>query len=209
MSDTTPGEWLTLIEACRRAGVSEKTLRKRITGGAVIGEKITLEGGGQAWRVRADSLSAPEVVPEVPNRAPEAKAGETVGNDSAPEVETVITEPRAGTAREVQSSAPEGLEAALLAEKDARIADLRATVEAQRAQIEALNRDGAEVRAALRSALKLHERALPAPGDDSASVGAQDASNGALNSGTVPTPPEPAQRRDGLLKRAKTWLIGE
>lgn len=49
---------------------------------------------------------------------------------------------------------------ALLAEKDARITDLRAQVEAQRLQIEAANRATAEAHAALRESLKMSNRAL-------------------------------------------------
>ncbi len=51
---------LSVTEAAALAGVSEKTLRKRIACGEVQAKRETLAGGGWAWRVAADSIETPE-----------------------------------------------------------------------------------------------------------------------------------------------------
>ncbi len=52
----TPGAWLTVTQAAAIAGVSEKTLRKRINNGTVAARRETLPTGGWTWRVEAAQL---------------------------------------------------------------------------------------------------------------------------------------------------------
>ena len=53
---------LSVTEAAAIAGVSEKTLRKRIKNGEVTATKEKLAGGGWAWRVARGSIETPERV---------------------------------------------------------------------------------------------------------------------------------------------------
>ena len=47
---------MTVSQAAAVEGVSEKTLRKRITSGKVTAKRVELDAGGWAWRVAPDSL---------------------------------------------------------------------------------------------------------------------------------------------------------
>jgi hypothetical protein len=149
----TRAEWLTLAQAAAEHGLSEKTLRKRIVAGQVEGEKISLEGGGTAWRVQpmgALESGVPEVVPEP-------------------------SEPRAGSETERTGSTLEAKSTVPVAERNIapeaaatieRLAELRDEVKFLRGLVEQRDRDAAELRATLREALKMGSRALPAPGAD-------------------------------------------
>jgi hypothetical protein len=88
------------------------------------------------------------------------------------------------------------------------VAQLESEVEFLKGTIEAERREAALTIAALRDAIKAMPRALPEPGEDSGDSGAQDGSGGAQLSPTGATVPEQTERRDGLLKRAKAWLVG-
>jgi hypothetical protein len=160
--ESTP-EFGTLAQGAAAYGVSEKTLRKRIHAGEVSGEKVALEGGGIGWRV-AMPTNAPEVAPEVGTEragtVPVGKQGAPVVFDSVPEVAPVVTVPRAG-------SAPE----------PGRLEELRDEVKFLRAALEARDRDAAELRAALREALKISNRAIMPPMNESAQDARQDAQN--------------------------------
>jgi hypothetical protein len=52
MSEQAPGDWLSVTEAAALAGVSEKTLRKRIAGGTVAARR-------EALKLSARQLPAP------------------------------------------------------------------------------------------------------------------------------------------------------
>lgn len=65
-------EALTVTGAARVIGVSEKTVRKRIAAGAIEAEKVTLAGGGWAWRVNPERLETPGSVKEGSKRVREA-----------------------------------------------------------------------------------------------------------------------------------------
>ncbi len=172
-------ETLTLSQAAARLGISEKTLRKRIAAGTVEAEKVPLEGGGIGWAVHlARDVSerdgnAPEVATEAErNIAPEARR-KSFESESATErkragSETVnapeVTVTRAGSAPEV---ATESEAARVLAETEA--AFLREALEVSRANeaflrglIEQRDRDAAELRAALREALRAMPKAIEA-----------------------------------------------
>ncbi len=145
-------EPLTINQAAARLGISERTLRKRIAKGEVKAEKEPLEAGGIAWRVWLDG-SGPETEPEAERKTePEARrksfesesASNRQRNGSEMENAPEVSEPRAGS------------------EPEARIVErLESEVLFLRSMLEARERDAAELRAALREALKAMPKALP------------------------------------------------
>ncbi len=148
MSEPQP-ESLTVSQYAALIGVSEKTARKRITRGDVKAERVPLDGGGWSWHVYPERLEAVGSRLEVKGESESTQNSERL--EGAPvAVGTVPT-----------ARVPTVPTAALLAEKDARISDLRAQVEAWRLQAEAANRTAAETSAALREALKAMPKALP------------------------------------------------
>lgn len=153
-SESTP-EFLTVSQAAAALGVSEKTLRKRIASGAVAAVREKLPGGGWAWRVDASRLEDSNRFQPRDGSATERLEADLEGARelSSVNLPTVPTGAMEGSNRVTEAQAI----TALLAEKDARIADLRG-------QIEAANRQAAEATAALREYLKLSAKALPAPG---------------------------------------------
>jgi hypothetical protein len=198
MSETTPDEWLTLAKAAAERGLSEKTLRKRIAAGLVTGQKVPLEGGGMAWRVQpmgGCESSAPVITEPRAGTVPEVKSTVPVAERNiAPEV----TGTRAG-------SAPVAGEDAA---KDARLAELRDEVKFLRSALEARDRDAAELRAALREALKMSNRALPAPNDESPPQAPQRAEN--APAGNQAQPAKRGQQRPAEREARALWarLLG-
>ena len=154
--------WLTVAQAAAQLGVSEKTVRKRIANGGVKAEHVTLPAGGWAWRVDASRLEAVGSVREAVGRREgsvtehlEAVTVEKASvRENVPTASNRATELPTAPLPSVPSDAPIELWRELLAEKEARIIDLRT-------QLEAANRTAAEAHAALREALKLGARALP------------------------------------------------
>jgi hypothetical protein len=151
---------LSLLEAARRLNISEKTLRRRIKADEVKAEKVSLDGGGLEWRVYLDeAMTVPDIVPEVvPDKKARAgtdndRAGsETVNTTDVPDIVPEHSETRAGTVADTSQST---LVEHLLDEN-----------KFLRSQIEAHARSEAELRAALREALKGANRALPEPTTD-------------------------------------------
>ncbi len=145
MSDATPDatagdsrgdvsrDTATVTEAAKRLGVTVRTVQRRLD----RGELKSIEANGKRLVVLPAEATGDATADQSVTR--QDATDDTTGHDSGDD--------------EV---------ARLLAEKDARIQDLRATVDAQRLQIEAANRTAAEAAAALREALKMSNRALPA-----------------------------------------------
>lgn len=149
------GETLSISEAAKRYGVSVRTVQRRLDAG-------TWEAvfKGATRRVRARNTTRHDDAPE----------GDTMARhnatDDAPNPLIRSATPRQRDAPEATSDATQrdqegDMTRHLIAEKDARIADLQATVAAQRAQIEGANRQAAESAAALREYLKIQSKALP------------------------------------------------
>lgn len=177
MANSSSRAGLSLLDAARELGVSEKTLRRRIKAGEIEAEKVSLEGGGLEWRVFLDQApTVPEVVPE----ATGARAG--TQNDRAgivpdtpadvPEVLLTVpesqrpsapevSETRAGTVPEVVPDTGQStLVAHVLEENRFLRAQLEAAEQERRQRAEEHARQLAEVTAALREALKAQPRAL-------------------------------------------------
>ena len=155
---------LTLSQAAAMLGISEKTARKRIAAGEIEGEKIALDGGGVAWRVYLDGASVPEAernftVPRAGSE-PEHTHSQNERNRSGM-VSAVVSEPEVtGTrAGSVMVNASEVLQAESTVEF---LAHLKSENAFLRAALEARDRDAAELRAALRSALNAMPKQLEA-----------------------------------------------
>jgi hypothetical protein len=168
---------VTLSQAAAHFGISEKTLRKRIHAGVVRAEKLPLNGGGVGWMVFLDGRagSGMETVPEV---GTEQNGSVPELLEAVPEVISTVTEAQRNIAPEVTAtragSVPEVEARVLAAENEVRVlsealqrAD-QATERAERNadqwrnQVEAANRDAAELRIALREALRAMPKQLNA-----------------------------------------------
>jgi hypothetical protein len=182
------GAWLSVTEAAARAGVSEKTLRKRIASGAVAAEKVALDNGGWKWRVLAERLeavgtvgSATETVETSIRSQKDAQrlevptAANRVREVSGADVPTVPTDelPTASN-----RSHGDGISARVLAAENEILREAlqreRENADQWRAQVEAANRQAAESAAALREYLKISAKALPSAEYVQGETGAQD-----------------------------------
>jgi Fic family protein len=159
-------EFLTVSQYAALIGVSEKTARKRITRGDVKAERAALPGGGWSWRVYPERLEAVGNRLEVQSESESAQAHErlesapvAVGSAPTTKAPTVPTD---ATARE------------LLAQSREEILFLRGLVEQR-------DRDAAELRAALREALKAMPKAITAGNESAAIEAAQGAQSTQAN----------------------------
>jgi hypothetical protein len=151
MNSQSTLEWLTVTEAAAAAGVSEKTLRKRIARGEVEAEKVTLAAGGWAWRVAPVRL---EAVGSRDGSGLEAVGtpAKAVREETGADVPTDF-QPREGSALELPTAFADSMAGELVAQLKSENAFLRL-------QVEAANRTAAEAQAALREALKMSARQL-------------------------------------------------
>jgi hypothetical protein len=208
MSDTTPGEWLTVTEAAAALGVSSRAVQRRCKTGQLVA-RLVADKGGQHWEIGAgpDGLplsattattpydataTTPATQPNEGHDAPNdthdrGNGGQTTpyeGNDATPA--TMPTKQTKG--------ATEGTTPATEPNDDVTsryVAHLESEVAHLRGQIEGHARAEAELRAALREALKAMPKMLPAPGEVAASA-TPEAQNGAQ----VSQPGEVAQRAE-------------
>jgi hypothetical protein len=167
-SQESPARWVSVAQASAALNVSEKTLLRRIKAGQIEARKEPLAAGGMAWRVHLDSSAmdiapdngkdiAPEPQRTKTERAGTVPEGERTKNgrdghakdsamDNAPEVSIA----RAGTAKDTQRTE----------ESDDLLAHLKEENRFLRGLVEQRDRDAAELRAALREALKAMPKAL-------------------------------------------------
>lgn len=165
--------WLSVSQAAAALGISERTARRMCESGKLAATIETGNNGGRIWRVdraaiseraamrpndRADSVR--------PNRAATEKTSvrphfERENERAAISANVVRPTVRPERAAKNESVRPTENNALLIAEKNERIADLRAIIESQKLQIEAANRQAAEATAALREYLKMQAKALP------------------------------------------------
>jgi len=185
-------EWVSVADAAGRLGISTKTLRKRMARGEVAFRRVVLARGGAAYEVEMASGLESEMERSKPmfqtdaskfqsdfqTEGQAARNGSRFGsrngtpsrvNRSGLEVEMESeVESSKPTSISVSKPMPESSKPAL--EMESEVARLRADLERERdgaaflrGVIEQLQRDGAEVRAALRKALELAPKQLLAP----------------------------------------------
>jgi len=184
--------WLCVADAAGRLGISTKTLRKRMARGEVAFRRVILARGGAAYEVEMEIGMEGEMERSKPmfqtdaskfqsdfqtegkNGRNGSRFGSRNGTPSSVnrsglevEVETEV-ESSKPTSISVSKPMPESSKPAL--EMETEVARLRADLERERGGaaflrgvIEQLQRDGAEVRAALRKALELAPKQLAAP----------------------------------------------
>lgn len=151
-NDDDARQWLTTSQAAAALGVAPKTIRRRIERGELEARKMPRDGGGVSWRVQIGD---------------ERDSSEDISRDSSTPTKGTTQHPRNAHAERVKdSSTPserdssEDMGAERKGQLNAheedsdRVSDLRDEVKFLRGVIEQLQRDGAEVRAALREALK-------------------------------------------------------
>jgi hypothetical protein len=165
MSRSTPA-WLTTSQAAARLGISARAVQKRCANGTLAARRVSTPAGDR-WEVEAANLPAnldasrtrtdepigrePRELGREPNDGLNSKPCEPTREPDA----NLDANPRT-IGREQDANTRE-----LIAEKDARIADLRAQVDAWRLQAEAANRTASETALALRKALDAMPKALP------------------------------------------------
>jgi uncharacterized small protein (DUF1192 family) len=189
-------EYLTVSQYAALIGVSEKTARKRITRGDVEADRVALPGGGWAWHVYPERLEAVGNRLEVQNECESDQTNERLESVT----EAVGTLPTAKL-----PTVPTEATTALLAEKDARIADLRAQIDAWRLQAEASNRTASETAAALREALKAMPKALP--GENTPDAEKTTRYNAPQGAQTAPGDQTPAAQKQGARRGKKPRKI--
>lgn len=162
--------WLTVSQAAARLGVSEKTVLRRLKLGALTGQKQHRRGGGMVWKIAFDATGQPTGQPIGQTDRTDKRNGQRKGQFvSVPSVKPsgqVIGQPD-NRPDKFLPFAPEALPLSgeLEALRDALAAE-RESAKFLRSVIEQLQRDGAEVRAALRKALENQPKAIEAPAAD-------------------------------------------
>jgi excisionase family DNA binding protein len=172
-------QWLTVAEVADLLGVTPRTIQKRCKAGKLDARSVETPTGDQ-WEINAANVETKrtEAANEDANRA--TKGDEQAANSSQPQ----DADERARIAGR-DATPPDWKE---------RETELKEQIQWLKSQIEDANRNAAELRAALRKALEIAPRQLPAgtPTD-----GQQRAQSGAANnvpSATPSGPQEPAQR---------------
>ncbi len=142
MNTEPSARWISTTDAAARLGVHPRAVQKRAARGSIAARKI-----GNQWEIDVDSMDA-STGPKVD--VMDASNGRIADATDASDVQGVdAMDASTGLNGRVHMDASGGVA------DGERVADLRDEVKFLRGVIEQLQRDGAETRAALRSALKL------------------------------------------------------
>ena len=194
------GEWLTVAQAAAALGVSARAVQKRCASGKIAARRVTTPQGAK-WEIDANPLGRTSE----PAREHGARTSEhgTRTSEPAREHGARTSEPARehGTRTSEPSEHEPANEPANESDANQRTdADSYAArlIEAQaaeilflRAQIEAANLNAARWAQEARDMRQLYAKALMPATEDSVPAIAQEAQNGAQNSGTTATSPEP------------------
>jgi excisionase family DNA binding protein len=146
MNTEEPARWLTTSQAATALGVTPKTIRRRIKAGELEARKVARDGGGIVWEVcigdGTPSVKDSSTDTERPSKG--TLNAQSKGQDERAKDTGTPTEKDMGAERNAHGKDSERME------------DLRNEVKFLRGVIEQLQRDGAETRAALRTAQKLN-----------------------------------------------------
>jgi hypothetical protein len=178
---STNTEWLPVAVAAARLGVSERTVQRRAEKGKIESKEVS-DAQGKRLLIRLD------VAPEVPT--PDDRL--TTGADAQSNVPTL---------NDKLTPQPDDISVVAAANVPTPADTINATFLAHvleenkflRAALEQRDRDAAELRAALREALKLSSRQLTSGTAETATV-ASDGPEIAQVNNVSPTPPEPEKR---------------
>lgn len=187
LDDTGASEWLSVSDAAARLGVSAKTLRKRMARGEVAFRRVVLARGGAAYEVEMESVLER-------SKTLFQNEGQTARNGSRNGTPLSVNrgEMEVGLETKMESSKPtskpmprSSISVSKTAlEMESEVARLRADLERERENagflrgvIESDRRDMAEIRAALREALKLAPKQLAQGTEQSARNAPERAQN--------------------------------
>lgn len=158
---------LTVSQAAAILSVSERTVRRRCESGKLDAHLVTTESG-KVWEIEAAAVegadaAANKVRPTAAIGAATIHEGaDTQSIAAANTADAAATEVRTGAANAADTQIADDARDELITELREQTSYLRGQIEAQRLQIEAANRQASEAHAALREALKMSNRALPA-----------------------------------------------
>ncbi len=170
--NTSGGAWLSVSQAAARLGVSERTVQRRAAAGELRARKTTTRDG-QKWEIR---LGADTPAIGAANIADTLSSEQS---DSTPQSGGTVP-PSAAIGADTREG---DLMAALIAEKDARIADLREQLQAANSALQREQSAHAETRRLFAFSVA----ALPSPTNVAPDV--------ATTSATTNRPPQHPQRR--------------
>jgi hypothetical protein len=208
---------VTLLDAARVLGVSEKTVRRRIQAGELEAEKIAIDGGGLAWRVYLPD-DATDNATDNATAMTEARAGHAM--DNAPDTPTLAPEPEM-TVLDTQrpnATAMTGTRAGT-APDTSRLQEMREEIQFLRNAVEQHQRSEAELRTALRTALAAMPKALTegapqqvpaADASPSRTIKADGPNSGEIDKVTGQSESGPQIKRQTAPRRAqgfRKWLF--
>jgi hypothetical protein len=154
MSKEPGGEWLTVSQAAQVLGISPRAVQKRCHNGKLAARRVSTPAGDR-WEVQAANLDASWT-----------RTGEPIGREPREQDASIDaasrSKPREPTREQGAGSRPTGREQD--ANEPTRETELREEVQFLRSLLEARDRDAAELRAALREALRLAPKQLPEGG---------------------------------------------
>jgi excisionase family DNA binding protein len=176
--------WITTEQAAVALDVSAKTVRRRVRAGKIGARKVAGESGGFVWEIAADATGQPMAQTDSPTDSPTDRPdtqaiaqpmaqpmGQNANLSAEPMAQPMAqvdnrwpnrwdkmaTDGPSGQSDRTKQADGGGRVIEILERENAF---LKSQIEAQRLQIEAVNRSNAEISAALREALKMSHRAL-------------------------------------------------
>jgi len=179
MSESTPEsvQWLTVSQAAAALGISARAVQKRCVSGKLTARRVATSGGDR-WEVDGANLPANLDASRTRTREPLGREPRELGREQTAIHEE--SEPKTGAnldanprtiGREQGANldAPEVeyLREALQRERETSARE-REIADQWRAQVEAANRQASEATAALREYLKISNRAIMPPANESA-----------------------------------------
>jgi excisionase family DNA binding protein len=191
----TDPNWLTTSQAATALGISQRTIRRQCRDGELPSKRV-----GGAWRVAASAVKADTERPsETAITDNTARGAATTSNAEAAKPDTV----RPNRSEEADNTAKTDTGAATSANVEI-ISDLRDQVAFLRASVEQHQRSEAELRAALREALRAMPKQLTTGAPESQPGGQGETPT--PETGQHPTPePEARQRPANRDGRALTY----
>ena len=187
-------EWVSVARFASLEGISPKTVWRRAKSGQLEARKVAGGRGGFVWEIALNPTGQPTDRPDKTDRTP---SGQSEGDK--PVLRSEPTGQPDKTERPTDRTATgqtDEVTARLLAHLERENAFLRASVEQHQ-------RSEAELRAALREALKIAPRQLSAAPDTTAINRQQDTQNGAPDNmpDAIQTAPEPKQNGEEMDAR--------
>ena len=187
-------QWLTTSQAAAALGISPKTVWRRARAGELTARKVAGERGGKVWEIA--------LKPSGQTDRPSGQTRPDTERPSKAQTPEIEREASGQTERPPNGQAAKPNGQSLSGEAGAAVQFTAHLIEENRflrATVEQLQRDGAEVRAALREALKQRAPQLP-------QGSAQDAPESPQTGAADTDSPKAAKGSENGLKRDKSPL---